>query len=258
MASRATTAVARRPVPALGTALLTIALALVAAAVVAVAGGGTWTWLCLPLSLVAVARARGRAGAGGALIVIVAPSELVARSVEHGGGAPPPLALLVIAAACAVVVIELRERLGRERETMREFALRDAVTGIANRRSLLIRASYEVERHRRTRRSFALVMLDLDGFKRLNDRFGHGAGDEILRDVADALARALRAQDTVARLGGDEFCVLAPETDRAGTGPLAARIERAIAGATAGIDALSATVGISLFPGDGRTVAGLI
>jgi diguanylate cyclase (GGDEF)-like protein len=94
-------------------------------------------------------------------------------------------------------------------------------------------------------------MLDLDGFKQLNDRFGHPAGDDLLREVAAAVARAVRDQDTVARMGGDEFCVLAPETDPAGTEQLAGRIMRAVGGVTAGIEVLGASAGVSTFPLDG-------
>jgi diguanylate cyclase (GGDEF)-like protein len=137
-------------------------------------------------------------------------------------------------------------------------ALSDPLTGVANRRLLMARAEYEIARHSRDDRSFAVVMLDLDGFKGLNDRFGHAAGDELLCDVAESLTHAIRAQDTVARLGGDEFCVLAPETDEHGVARLGNRIARAVASATAGVETLRASSGIALFPHDGRSAADLL
>jgi diguanylate cyclase (GGDEF)-like protein len=167
--------------------------------------------------------------------------------------------LIVLLPALTMIAL-WHERLGvaRERRELLAAALTDPLTGLDNRRSLFARAEYEMIRHLRDRRSFALVMVDLDGFKALNDRFGHDAGDELLCDVADALIRWLRAQDTVARLGGDEFCVLAPETDRDGTPPLAARITQAVGQASAGVEALRASVGIALFPQDGESVERLM
>jgi diguanylate cyclase (GGDEF)-like protein len=141
---------------------------------------------------------------------------------------------------------------------MRDVALTDPLTGISNRRQLLARADYEIARHSRGRRNFALVMLDLDGFKLLNDRFGHAAGDELLCDVADALQHAVRGQDTVARIGGDEFCVLAPETDGPRTLPLAKRITAAVTDATTGVEALRASIGIAVFPDDGLSAQELL
>jgi diguanylate cyclase (GGDEF)-like protein len=149
------------------------------------------------------------------------------------------------------VLVAVRERLERERDALRRFALSDPLTGIANRRFLLERIDYEVARHTRGHSTFALLMLDLDGFKNLNDRFGHPAGDDLLRDVAAAMERSLRGQDTVARIGGDEFCVLAPETDLPGTRRLRARIESAVGEVTMGVDALRASSGVALFPDDG-------
>lgn len=160
--------------------------------------------------------------------------------------------------ASAGVLTAARERMARERDAMRSYALTDPLTEIANRRSLLARAEYEIERHRRARRSFALVILDLDGFKRLNDRFGHPAGDTLLRDVADALQRAMRVQDTVARFGGDEVCVLAPETDEDGIERLAGRIADAVDGVTVGLETVHASLGIAVFPFDGSAVADLL
>ena len=85
----------------------------------------------------------------------------------------------------------------------------------------------------------------------MNDRFGHPAGDDLLREVAGALAGAIREQDTLARVGGDEFCVLAPETDEAGARRLVGRAEAAVARVVAGVDSLGASAGASLFPRDG-------
>jgi diguanylate cyclase (GGDEF)-like protein len=167
--------------------------------------------------------------------------------------------LVILTPALAVAAV-LQERAGvqREREELLRAALTDPLTGLDNRRSLLNRAGYEIVRHLRDRRSFALVMVDLDGFKALNDRFGHDAGDELLCDVANGLLAGLRAQDTVARLGGDEFCILAPDTDPGGVSALAARITRAAAQASAGVETMRASVGIALFPQDGRSVDELL
>ncbi len=166
--------------------------------------------------------------------------------------------VVLVPALSAVALARERAVLRRERRELLTAAFTDPLTGLENRRSLFSRAEYEIVRHLRERRSFALVMIDLDGFKTLNDRFGHDAGDELLCDVAESLVRALRAQDTVARLGGDEFCVLAPGTDPAGTSQLAARISRAVARGSAGVDLLRAGVGVALFPRDGDSVERLL
>ena len=141
---------------------------------------------------------------------------------------------------------------------MRRFALRDPLTGVANRRALDERLGYEIARHLRQREAFAVVALDLDGFKAVNDRFGHDAGDELLCDAAAALVGAVRAQDTVVRLGGDEFCVLAPQTDAAHAEHLVERVHAALAGVTAGLSGLSASIGTAVFPTDGTTPEGLL
>jgi diguanylate cyclase (GGDEF)-like protein len=176
----------------------------------------------------------------------------------HGRRLPSLVLALLVPAASVAVLVAVRERLERERDALGGFALSDPLTGIANRRSLLARADYEIARHTRARRRFALVMLDLDGFKLVNDRFGHAAGDDLLRDVATVLKRSMRTQDTIARIGGDEFCVLAPETDELGTHRLAARVARAVSDVTAGVEAIQASLGIAVFPGDGVKAAALM
>jgi diguanylate cyclase (GGDEF)-like protein len=134
----------------------------------------------------------------------------------------------------------------------------DPLTRVYNRRGFAERVEYEVTRHARSGARFAVVALDLDGFKLVNDRFGHAAGDEVLMDVAGALRATLRDQDTVARMGGDEFCVLAPETAGEGAHGLAARIERAVRDATAGLAPLSASVGLAIYPDDGDGAAAVV
>jgi diguanylate cyclase (GGDEF)-like protein len=167
-------------------------------------------------------------------------------------------ACVPVSLACASILRHGQVRLERERDALRRDALSDPVTGVANRRSLLVRADYEVARHCRAGRSFALVMLDLDGFKQLNDRFGHAAGDDLLRDVAGALGRAMRAQDTVARFGGDEFCVLAPETDQRGTERLGAKVSQAVRDVSVGMETVAGSVGVAVFPQDGSSALELM
>jgi diguanylate cyclase (GGDEF)-like protein len=187
----------------------------------------------------------------------VAAAALPILASDAARGPSPDLAILIPAASVAILLI-VRDRVERERNALRTTALTDPLTGLANRRSLLGRIDYEIARHTRSRSTFALVMLDLDGFKQLNDRFGHPTGDDLLRDVAAALRRAVRDQDTVARIGGDEFCVLAPETDGPGTDRLIARITTAVARVTAGVDALAASAGAASFPEDGTRLEAIL
>jgi diguanylate cyclase (GGDEF)-like protein len=156
------------------------------------------------------------------------------------------------------ILLALRARLERERDAMRRFALRDPLTGLANRRALDERLGYEIARHTRHGESFAVVALDLDGFKLVNDRFGHEAGDGLLRDTGAALVAAVRAQDTVVRLGGDEFCVLAPQTGQASADHLIQRVRAALAGVTTGVSGVSASMGTAVFPADGTTPESLL
>src|ERR1700674_4117942 len=88
---------------------------------------------------------------------------------------------------------------------LESLALKDPLTGLANRRLLAERMSMALDHARRNQSPMALVYLDLDGFKQVNNTLGHGAGDELLRMVAERLLATVREEDTVARLGGDEF-----------------------------------------------------
>lgn len=249
----------RTGVRSAGRAYLWVALtALATAVLVVVAGGGEAFWLCLPVVLLAAAIPPTRNGALLGAATVIAAAALPLAGWLHVSGLPSPVLAVLVPATSAMVLVAVRERLERERDAMREVALSDPLTGIANRRLLLSRAEYEISRHRRAQRSFALVMLDLDGFKLLNDRFGHAAGDELLCDVATALTHAIRAQDTVARIGGDEFCVLAPETDQPGTVPLATRVATTVSSATTGVETLRASIGIAVFPDDGENATALM
>jgi diguanylate cyclase (GGDEF)-like protein len=212
--------------------------------------GGEGFWMCLPGALVlASAEPNPRRGlAAAALVVGVAAI-----------AAPPPLMpAAVVVPASIGILLALRRRLEHERDAMRRFALRDPLTGLANRRALDERLGYEVARHTRHGESFTVLALDLDGFKAVNDRFGHDAGDELLREAAAALVEVVRAQDTVVRLGGDEFCVLAPQTGHASAEYLTSRVRAALGGVTAGLSGLSASIGTAVFPADGTTPEALL
>jgi diguanylate cyclase (GGDEF)-like protein len=235
-----------------------VLLAALTAGAVALAGGGTAVWLCLPSILFAASRAPTRRGAVLSAAVVLGAASL--PSVVLTGLHPLPSAPLVLAvvASSVAVLLAARARWERERDVLRRSALSDQLTGIGNRRLLIARIQYEIARHERVGHGFALVMIDLDGFKAVNDRFGHGTGDDLLRDVGQALERTIRAQDTAARIGGDEFCVLAPETDGPGTERLVDRVVAAVGRVTLGTRALAASAGVAVFPEDGTTPDALL
>jgi diguanylate cyclase (GGDEF)-like protein len=104
----------------------------------------------------------------------------------------------------------------------------DDLTGAANRRRLLAACEQECVRSVRTRRAFAIMVIDVDRFKAINDSHGHAVGDEFLKMFANTAIGQLRAQDLLARLGGDEFCVLMPETDGEQAAKTAGRLAAAV------------------------------
>jgi diguanylate cyclase (GGDEF)-like protein len=133
-------------------------------------------------------------------------------------------------------------------------ATHDPLTGLPNRGLLVDRVDQALARSKRASQLVAVLFLDLDGFKQVNDTQGHSAGDDVLRNVAASLVGTLRAVDTVARIGGDEFIVLAPDlTSAADAGELAARLLTVLDRIS-----ISASVGMALTDGTGATAEALL
>jgi diguanylate cyclase (GGDEF)-like protein len=156
---------------------------------------------------------------------------------------------------------EARER-ERSMEQLRYMAQHDVLTGLPNRASMQQRLELAVEIARRGGRKLAVMVADLDGFKPVNDRLGHAAGDHVLVAVAGRLRAAVRASDTVARLGGDEFVVLAGDLDDPGdAGRIAGKVCDAVR-APLPFEGeplqVGCSLGISLFPDDATTPQALL
>jgi diguanylate cyclase (GGDEF)-like protein/PAS domain S-box-containing protein len=159
---------------------------------------------------------------------------------------------MTILRAVANILATAIERL-RDEDRMRHDALHDPLTGLANRTLLYDRLGHALAHAERDPGDTGVLFVDLDNFKRVNDVYGHGAGDELLAALGGRLEGAVRPADTVARFGGDEFVVVCEHTDRAGALALADRLESAIAVpvAVAGVEhTLSASIGIALGQGD--------
>jgi diguanylate cyclase (GGDEF)-like protein len=130
--------------------------------------------------------------------------------------------------------LRLLDRATRESRT-------DALTGLSNRRGIEERLNDEVARAIRFGHPLAVLMIDLDDFKSINDRYGHAVGDDILRSTAIAIDNSVRSIDIAGRYGGEEFLVVLPETDASGAEVVAERIR-------ASVERLGATVSIGLSP----------
>jgi len=113
-------------------------------------------------------------------------------------------------------------------EKLETLALTDPLTGLYNRRYFFERGWNEYVRARRYQHHLAVIMLDLDFFKQINDKYGHACGDMVLMRVAKLFSQTLRDVDLVARFGGEEFIILIPETDKAGVDFVAQRIRQEI------------------------------
>lgn len=150
---------------------------------------------------------------------------------------------------------------------LRELSVRDGLTDLFNHRCLIEHIELEIARSRRYGREFSLLFMDLDDFKRVNDRYGHAAGDAVLVRVAELLMPSvdgLRHSDFAARYGGEEFCVILPETPLGGGQIKAERIRNAIEGiAWSELDPsveipVTMSVGVAAFPQHGDSVGSIL
>jgi diguanylate cyclase (GGDEF)-like protein len=164
-----------------------------------------------------------------------------------------PMAIFI-----TVVTGRLTSGLHVSREAYRRLSVVDGLTGVGNYRALMTRLHHETGRHARRGREFALLTLDLDEFKEINETNGHLVGDALLAIVGSMLDVKVRTEDGVYRQGGDEFSVVAPETGREEATLLGQRIERALRGIRSGDVRISASIGTAVFPHDGGDPAELL
>jgi diguanylate cyclase (GGDEF)-like protein len=135
---------------------------------------------------------------------------------------------------------------------LRELATTDPLTGLFNYRRLIEVLRGEIARSSRTKRPFAVLFVDMNGLKKINDKHGHLAGSRALCRVADTLRRSCRTTDTPARFGGDEFAVVLPETGDEGGRLVLARVAERL-GADTDRPAVSVSGGVAVYPRDGDT-----
>jgi diguanylate cyclase (GGDEF)-like protein/PAS domain S-box-containing protein len=158
--------------------------------------------------------------------------------------------IVLDAASAPVLLLHVDDISARKtlEASLSEMAKRDPLTGLPNRRAFLDYLRAMMGETGRGAGGGAVIYADLDGFKRVNDRFGHSAGDEVLKAAAHRLAAHFRDSDVVARLGGDEFAIVAPDLDRRQAGGLIARVRSAFAEPMPGMpdgSAITVSLGVS-------------
>ena len=176
-----------------------------------------------------------------------------------GGFTPAELRLLgLLADQAAIAVINARLHLAVSTQ-----AMSDTLTGLPNRRALDARIDNEVQRSIRYGRSFAVLMMDLDGFKAINDTWGHVYGDQVLHDVSQYMNEALRSSDFLARYGGDELTMIIPESDVSSASEIGEKIRKRMEDFELTLpdgskEKLGVSGGIAIYPRHGRTASDML
>ena len=198
------------------------------------------------------------------LTVAAAIGYIVAASLGSGSPTAMQLAMVTVNLTALLLLAYVGSVIGREQRRSRDAAIRlsavDSLTNLFNRAFFFAALDREMARSTRSGRGFCLLMLDLDELKAINDRFGHQAGDTVLRAVAETIKSGVRRIDVAARYGGDEFVALLPETDPTGGWVVAEKIRITIASITIpGMDRPpTVSIGVVSFPRDGQTVDDLM
>jgi diguanylate cyclase (GGDEF)-like protein len=164
--------------------------------------------------------------------------------------------MAVAAVMTLILAAAVTERKAVEAQLL-ALSIRDPLTGIANYRHLMSSLEAELERSERTGRTFAVLFMDVDGLKQINDRHGHITGSRALTRVAEVLRDSARVVDTAARYGGDEFALLLPETGEEEAGQVARRLTDRLA-ASPESPSVSLSIGVAMHPRDGSTPDALI
>lgn len=218
---------------------------------------------CIPFFLWAAVRFRAREAATATLVL----SAIAIWGTVRGYGpfvrssANESLVLLqafmgVVSVMTLILVAAVSER-KRVEAQLRQMTVTDALTGLGNYRRLTAVLEGEIRRSERTKRCFAVVFLDVDRLKQINDRHGHVVGSRALCRVAEVLHASCRAVDTATRFGGDEFALVLPEADEAAAARVVRRIEQRL---VQDIERprVAASLGVAVYPQDGKTVEALL
>ncbi len=156
---------------------------------------------------------------------------------------------------------QMRSRVHERQRDLKHMATHDALTSLPNREFLQTQLEYEIDEAQRNNSTLALLMIDLDHFKEINDTLGHQVGDGLLQKISERFRAALRSTDTVARLGGDEFAVLLPGSNNASAQEAAARFLKVLDREFKVIGNklyIAASIGIAMFPDHGTNTNTLI
>ncbi len=220
-------------------------------------------FLCIPMLLWAPFRFGPRESATGVLLLSLVAVHGTLRGFGPFARSAPNESLLLIQAFLGVVsvmslsvaAVVLQRR--RVEAQLRKLTVSDALTGLGNYRQLMATLEGEIRRAQRTERPFAVLFLDVDGLKEINDRNGHVVGSRALCRIARALRAVCRSIDVSARYGGDEFAVVLTESDEAAASQLARRIRGQL---TLDTEAprLSVSLGTAVYPRDGATAEALL
>ena len=196
-------------------------------------------YLCIPL--VAHGDAIG-------VLYIGCPNEAAKEMVENRTEGVRQLVQLT---AMALASLDLRKKLENQ-------SIRDSLTGLFNRHFLEIALERELARANRRNGSLAVLMIDIDHFKKLNDQFGHSAGDAILKEVAHTFSACVRTEDLICRYGGEEFTIILPDITPEATLNRAEGIRKAVASLRTELDndmysSVTISIGAAIFPQDGQS-----